>query len=356
MKGFGCTLPGKEVGWIEKASPIAGPYDAVVRPIVVAPCSSDVHNAFEIGSPKFLNGRILGHEAVGEIVEVGSEVKDFKVGDKVVVPAVTPDWGKPSIQDTFHQHTDTMNDSFKYAFTLDGVFAELFLVQNIDMNAAHLPEGLPVEKAVMACDMMTTGFHGVEMADVKFGENVAVIGIGPVGLMAVAGANLRGAGRIFAVGTRPNCVALAYEYGATDVISYKDGDIASQIRTLMNKKGVDKVIIAGGGADSFTAAIKMVRPGGTVSNINFYTGIENLSIPLLAWGSGLSHKTITGGLCPGGRRRMEKMLSIISKGNIDPSKLVTHVFNGIENIESAFYLMADKPADLIKPLVYIGRI
>ena len=353
MKGFGCTVPGKEVGWIEKSIPYAGPYDAVIKPIVIAPCSSDVHNAFEIGSPKFLNNRILGHETIGEVAEVGDQVKDFKVGDKVVVPAVTPDWRKPSIQDTYHQHTDAMNDSFKYAFTLDGVFAEYFLLPDVDMNAAHLPAGMPYEKAVMACDMMTTGFHGVELADVKFGESVAVIGIGPVGLMAVAGANLRGAGRIFVVGTRPNCVAIAKEYGATDVISYKEGDIAAQIKKLTNKKGVDKVIIAGGDGDSFAAAIKMVRPGGIVSNINFYTGMESLPIPLLAWGSGLSHKTITGGLCPGGRRRMEKMLAVISKGQIDPSKLITHTFNGLEGVEPAFYLMAKKPADLIKPLVYV---
>lgn len=93
------------------------------------------------------------------------------------------------------------------------------------MNAAMLPEGMPLEKAVMACDMMTTGFHGVELADVQFGDSVCVIGIGPVGLMATAGAALRGAGRLMVVGTRPNCVKIAKEYGATDVISYRDGDI-----------------------------------------------------------------------------------------------------------------------------------
>lgn len=98
MRGFGCTVPGKEVGWIEKPTPKPGPYDALVRPLAIAPCSSDVHNAYEIGSPAFLNERILGHDALAEVVEVGSEVKDFKAGDRIVVPAVTPDWHNPALR------------------------------------------------------------------------------------------------------------------------------------------------------------------------------------------------------------------------------------------------------------------
>lgn len=354
MKGFGCTVPGKEVGWIEKPRPSAGPYDAVVRPLVIAPCSSDVHNAYEIGSPKFLKDRILGHEAIAQIVEVGSEVKDYKAGDKIVVPAVTPDWRHPSVQDSFHQHTDTIMDSFKYAFSLDGVFAEYFIVPDVDMNAALLPAGMPLDKAIFATDMMSTGFHGVELADVQFGESVVVMGVGPVGLMAVAGCALRGAGKIYAVETESKFrrIEIAKEYGADIIVDYMKEDTAKQIKEMTNKKGVDKVIIAGGDANSISTAVKMLRPGGTVANINFYTGVETLPIPLIAWGSGMGHKTIKGGLCPGGRRRMEKMLAVIAKGYIDPGRLVTHTFRGLEYVEDAFNLMANKPADLIKPLVY----
>lgn len=354
MKGFGCTVPGKEVGWIEKERPVAGPFDAIVKPIVIAPCTSDVHNAYEIGSPKFLQNRILGHEAIAEIVEVGSEVRDYKIGDKIVVPAVTPDWQHPAIQDSYHQHTNKIMDSFKYAFSLDGVFAEYFLVPNVDMNAAILPKDIPLEKAIFAVDMMSTGFHGVELADVQFGESVVVMGAGPVGLMAVAGSALRGAGRIFVVETKARQlrIDIAKEYGASDIIDYMEEDSATQIKHLTSKKGVDKVIIAGGDTNSISTAIKMLRPGGTVANINFYTGGENLPIPLVAWGSGMGHKTIKGGLCPGGRRRMEKMLAVVERNYFDPSRLATHTFNGLENVETAFYLMANKPADLIKPLVF----
>lgn len=353
LKGFGCVVPGEKVGWLEKATPEIGVHDALLRPLVIAPCSSDVHNAYEIGAPAFLNDRILGHEALGEIVAVGTAVKDFKIGDKVVVPCVTPDWTKPGIQDGCHQHMEVINDSFKYAFSIDGVFAEYFVLPDIDSNGAHLPEGMPYEKAIMVVDMMSTGFHGAELADVQYGDSVVVLGIGPVGLMAVAGAALRGAGKIYAVGTRPNCVKLAREYGANEIISYKDGNVAKQIRNLTQKKGVDKVIIAGGDAESFSDAIKMVKPGGTVANINFFTGIDNLSIPVLAWGSGMAHKKIVGGLCPGGRRRMERLLAVVESGRVDPGKLITHTFKGLEKVEDAFYLMVKKPADLIKPLVYV---
>jgi len=353
MKAFACTVPGREVGWIEKPIPQPGPYDALLRPVVVAPCTSDVHHAYEMGSPKFLNNRILGHEGIGEVVSVGAGVKDFKVGDMVVVPAVTPDWRKPYVQEKYHQHTQFASASFRLAFTIDGLFAEYFILPDIDMNGALLPKGMDYEKAAMASDMMTTGFHGAELAEVEYGESVAVIGIGPVGLMAVAGAALRGAGRIYVVGTRPNCVKIAKEYGATDVISYKEGDIAAQILGLTGKLGVDKVIIAGGDADTFAAAIKMVRPGGIVANINLFTEVENLPVPCAAWGGGLAHKTIKGGLCPGGRRRMERMLAVIENSRVDPGLLVTHRYNGLAGFEESFQIMTDKPADLIKPLVYL---
>ena len=98
----------------------------------------------------------------------------------------------------------------------------------------------------MLSDMVPTGFHGVELAGVEFGDKVCVVGIGPVGLMAVAAAALRGASYIDAVGTRPNCVEAAKKYGATDIISYRDGDIAEQILEKTSGRGVDRVVVAGG--------------------------------------------------------------------------------------------------------------
>ena len=168
---------------------------------------------------------ILGHEAVGQVVKVGSLVKDFKPGDKVIVPAITPDWGSAASQEGHPMHSGGMLGGWKFSNFKDGVFAEYFHVNEADANLALIPEGLTPVQAVMLCDMVTTGFHGAELAKVKFGDTVCVIGIGPVGLMSVAGASLMGAGRIFAVGSRKKCCDVALQYGATDIINYKNGSM-----------------------------------------------------------------------------------------------------------------------------------
>lgn len=222
-----------------------------------------------------------------------------------------------------------------------------------DGNLALLPDSLDPAAAVMLSDMVPTGLHGVELADVQFGDTVCVIGIGPVGLMSVAGAAIRGASRLFAVGSRPNCVELAKEYGATDIINYRDGDIVKQVMELTKGQGVDRVVIAGGDNDTFAQAIDMLKPGGRIGNVNYLGSGDFVKIPRVEWGCGMGHKTIAGGLMPGGRLRMEKLASLMETGRLDPGKMLTHRFEGFENMEKALMLMKDKPKDLIKPVVII---
>lgn len=349
MKGFGVFEKGK-VGWMEKPDPICGPSDAIARPVALAPCSSDVHSALEMEGPWLLN-RILGHESIGQIVEVGSDVKDFKVGDRVVIPCTTPTWQHPDVQDSVHQHAGGLFTAINFSSYEDGTFADKIKIRSADMNLALLPDDVSPEAACMITDMMTTGFHGSELAEVKFGDTVAVMGIGPVGLMAVAGAKLMGAGKLIAVGTRPDCIKLAKEYGATDIVSYKEGDVAEQIMALTNGAGVDAAIVAGGDLGTFYTAIAVTKNGGNIANLNVLTEISAFNIPVLASSSFLGHKTIRGGLCPGGRKRMERLISMVQAGRVDTSKLVTHRFKGLDSIEEAFNLMVNKPRDLIKPIV-----
>jgi len=351
MKGFAMLGIGK-VGWIEKPRPKAGPLDAIVRPIALAPCTSDTHTVWA-GALGERHNLILGHEAVGEVVEVGSLVKDFRPGDRVIVPAITPDWGSLEAQGCCSQHSGGMLGGWKFSNFKDGVFAEFFHVNEADANLALLPASIDPATAVMLPDMVVTGFHGAELAEVKFGDSVCVIGIGPVGLMSVAGANTMGASHLYAVGSRPNCIERARYYGATDIVNYKDGDIVTQVMDMTNGKGVDRVIIAGGDVDTFDQAIRMLKPGGAIGNVNYLDGGDYVKIPRLEWGVGMSHKKINGGLTPGGRLKMEKLASLIETGKLDPSKLVTHKFHGFEKIEDALMLMKDKPADLIKPVVVI---
>ncbi|OCA98906.1 NAD(P)-dependent alcohol dehydrogenase [Clostridium beijerinckii] len=351
MKGF-AMLGINKVGWIEKEKPVAGTYDAIVRPLAVSPCTSDIHTVFE-GALGDRHNMILGHEAVGEVVEVGSEVKDFKPGDRVIVPCTTPDWRSLEVQAGFQQHSNGMLAGWKFSNFKDGVFGEYFHVNDADMNLAALPKDMPLETAVMITDMMTTGFHGAELADIQMGSSVVVIGIGAVGLMGIAGAKLRGAGRIIGVGSRPICVETAKFYGATDIVNYKNGDIVDQVMKLTNGKGVDRVIMAGGGAETLAQAVSMVKPGGIISNINYHGSGDTLPIPRVEWGCGMAHKTIRGGLCPGGRLRAEMLRDMVVYNRVDLSKLVTHVYHGFDHIEEALLLMKDKPKDLIKAVVII---
>ena len=233
----------------------------------------------------------------------------------------------------------------------DGVFAEYFHVNDADGNLAHLPEGMDIVEACMLSDMVPTGFHGAELADVQFGDTVLVVGIGPVGLMSVAGAALRGAARVFAVGTRPVCVDAARQYGASDFISYKNGPIDGQVLELTGGRGVDCAIIAGGDVNTFIPVVKVLKPGGRIGNVNYLGSGEYIRLPRAEWGVGMGHKQINGGLMPGGRLRMEKLSALVTSGRLNVKPLITHVFDGLDKLPDALQLMKDKPRDLIKPVV-----
>ena len=353
MKGFAMLEIGK-TGWIEKEHPKCGPLDAIIKPLALSPCTSDIHTVWE-GALGDRHNMILGHESCGVVEEVGELVKDFKVGDRVMVAAITPDWSSLEAQGGYPMHSGGMLSGWKFSNFKDGVFGEYFHVNDAGGNLAHMPEAVSPEEACMLSDMVPTGFHGVELADIQFGDTVLVNGIGPVGLMSVAGANLRGASRIICVGTRPACREAAKKYGATDFISYKEGSIDEQVLELTGGKGVDKAIVAGGGVESFDPIIKALKPGGKIGNVNYLGSGTYVTIPRVEWGCGMGHKMITGGLMPGGRLRLEKLASLIEVGKLDVRHLITHRFDGFEHVEDALMLMKDKPADLIKPVVNIGK-
>ena len=351
MKGYAMLKIG-ESGWIEKERPVCGPMDAVCKPLAIAICTSDVHTLWE-GAIGERHNMILGHEGCAEIVEVGSMVKDFKVGDRVLVPAITPDWNSLESQAGYSMHSGGMLAGWKFSNFNDGVFAEFFHVNDADGNLALIPENINTVDACMLSDMVPTGFHGVELADVQYGDTVMVVGIGPVGLMAVAGAAFRGASEIIAVGTRKVCIEAAKGYGADKFVNYKNGPIDEQVLEMTAGKGVDKVVIAGGGVQTFATAVKCLKPGGKIGNVNYLGSGDTINIPRVEWGVGMGHKMINGGLMPGGRLRMEKLSALVASGKLDLAPLSTHVFDGWEHVEEALFLMRDKPSDLIKPVVKI---
>jgi len=353
MKGFAILDKG-EFGYIELEKPTPGPLDAIIRTTAVSPCTSDVHIVQNL-PPEYANikGCVLGHEGLGIIESVGVDVKDFKAGDRVVIPGMIINWHTEMVQAGLSQY-DPSNSYPQRLEDVGGTFAEFFKVQDADMNLAKIPENVTDTQAIMVPDMMATAFTAAEQANIAFGDTVAVLGIGPVGLMSICAALLKGASRVFAIGSRQSCFDVAEKYGATDLINYKEGDIAQQVLERNGGKPVDVVLVSGGNSDSIGSALKMVKYGGTIANVALFWGEENTVIPNIDWGFGATQfKTITGTMLKGGRYFMEKLLSLVETGRVKPELMVSHVFHGVDEIEESFKVMSQKTPDLIKPIVLL---
>jgi alcohol dehydrogenase zinc-binding domain protein len=342
-----------EADIIDLPNPIlSGPYNAILTPIAISVCTSDVNTVYGSGSKKPDN-LILGHEAVARVLKVGENVRDFKVGDIVVIPSMTPNFHDKDIQDGNFLHAGANFSANTLGRSTPGVFAREFEVADADLNLALLPEGVSIGSGLMCTDMATTGFTGAKR--VNFGDTVVVLGIGGVGLMAICGAALRGAGKIIAVGSRGVSIPLAYEYGASEVISYKEDNITEYVLKATNGKGADVVIIAGGNDKSFSDAIDMVRYGvGKVVNLKLFTGDGSMEIPKFSSGRGMSGKSIYMELGEGGRVRMERLLSMVRHKRFIPEKIITHTFEGFENVKQALELMRDKGNTVIKTMILTG--
>ena len=143
------------------------------------------------------------------------------------------------------------------------------------------------------------------------------------------------------------------EFGATQIIIYRSGGIVEQITEKTHGMGVDKVIVAGGDNDAFAQAMEIVKPGGIIGNVNYLGEGDTVGIPRRAWGCGMGHKQLRGGLMPGGRLRMEKLAALLQYGRLDTAPLLTHRLSGFESLETALLLMKDKPKELIKPVVLL---
>jgi threonine dehydrogenase-like Zn-dependent dehydrogenase len=311
-------------------------------------CTSDSHTVG--GGIGQRHNLTLGHEAVGVVHEVGSEVEVFHPGDRVVVGAITPDWGHPAAQAGYASQSGAPLGGWKFSNTKDGVFAEYFHVNDADANMAKIPDTVADEAAVYCCDMLSTGFMGAEHGNIPIGGTVAVLAEGPVGMMATAGARLRGAGMVIGVEAVPRRQELAGRYGADEIVDFSKEDVVERIMELTDGEGVDTAIEALGADVTFQTAIKITKPGGTISSIGYYGEGEFVRIPRIEWGVGMADKTIATGLCPGGRLRMERLLRVLQSGRLDPTLMTTHRFSFGE-MDRAFEVSDKKLDNVIKPLI-----
>jgi threonine dehydrogenase-like Zn-dependent dehydrogenase len=347
MKAFIMKEIGR-VGFMDKPVPTPGPNDAVVRATRALICTSDSHTVHGGIGPR--TDLTLGHEGVGVVHEVGSEVRVFKPGDRVVVGAITPDWGHPAAQNGYSSQSGGALGGWKFSNTKDGVFAEYFHVNEADANMAKIPDDVSDDAAVYCCDMLSTGFMGAENGNIPIGGTVAVLAQGPVGLMCTAGARLRGAGMVIGVESVPSRQKLARFYGADEIVDFTSEDVVDRVLELTGGDGVDTAIEALGADATFQTAIKIIKQGGTVSNTGYFGEGEFVRIPRVEWGVGMADKTIATGLCPGGRLRMQRLLQVLESGRVDPTHMTTHTFR-FDEMERAFEVSDKKLEDVVKPLI-----
>ncbi len=334
----------------DKPIPDVGPLDALVRITTTTICGTDVH--ILKGEYPVARGLTVGHEPVGVIEKLGSAVRGYQEGQRVIAGAITPSGYSNACLCGFHSqdgagtaHGWKPLGGWKFGNTIDGCQAEYVLVPDAMANLAPVPDNLSDEQVLMCPDIMSTGFGGAQSGEVKIGDAVAVMAQGPIGLCATAGAKLMGATTIIAVDRLPERLAMARRLGATHVVDASRTDAAEEILRLTEGRGVDVSIEALGLQETFTTALRVLRPGGVLSSLGVYA--TDLTLPLSAFAAGLGdHKIITT-LCPGGKERMRRLMAVIAAGAVDLSALVTHRFK-LDDIEAAYDLFAHQRDGVFK--------
>jgi alcohol dehydrogenase len=334
----------------DKPIPQVGPTDALMRVTTTTICGTDVH--ILKGEYPVARGLTVGHEPVGVIEKLGSGGSGYVEGQRVIAGAITPSGHSyASLCGCHSQDGPGTASGFKAAGgwrlgnTIDGCQAEFVLVPDAMANLSPVPDNLTDEQVLMCPDIMSTGFAGAEKGKVRVGDVVAVFALGPIGLCAVAGARLMGATTIIGIDTVPTRLAAALKLGADQVIDFASADPVAEIMRRTEGRGVDVAIEALGTQDTFQSALRVLRPGGTLSSLGVYSG--DLTIPADAFTSGLGDNRIVTSLCPGGKERMRRLMSVIASGRVNLNAMVTHRFT-LERIEEAYDLFAHQRDGVLK--------
>ena len=334
----------------DKPIPDVGPLDALVRITTTTICGTDVH--ILKGEYPVAKGLTIGHEPVGIIEKLGSAVEGYAEGQRVIAGAICTSGHSHAALCGCHSqdgpgtpHGWKPLGGWKFGNTIDGTQAEYVLVPDAMANLALVPEGLSDEQVLMCPDIMSTGLSGAESGAIRIGDTVAIVAQGPIGLCATAGARLMGATTIIAVDSVPARMDMARRMGADHVVDFSRGDPVAEIMRLTGGRGVDVAIEALGRQATFEGAMRVLRPGGTLSSLGVYS--EDLHIPLDAFLAGLGDHTIRTTLCPGGKERMRRLMDVIASGRVDTRPLVTHRF-ALDDIEAAYDLFANQRDGVLK--------
>lgn len=349
MKAAQFVEPGRIV-LDDKPVPDIGPNDALLRITTTTICGTDIH--ILKGEYPVEKGLTIGHEPVGVIEKLGSNVNGYSEGQRVIAGAICPSGYSNACLDGLHSqdgqsaaHGLKPMGGWRFGNTIDGAQAEYLRVPDAMANLAPVPEQLTDEQVLMCPDIMSTGFAGAEAANIKIGDIVVVFAQGPIGLCATAGARLRGASFIIAVEKVSERMKVSQQLGADVVVDFSKVDPVDEIMKLTNGRGADAAIEALGLQSTFEACLRVLKPGGTLSSLGVYS--NDLKIPLDAFHAGLGDNRIVTSLCPGGKERMRRLMNVIETERLDLKPLVTHRYK-LDAIEEAYDLFGNQRDGVLK--------
>jgi alcohol dehydrogenase len=317
--------------------PDPGPGQVLVRTTLATICGSDLHIRDDI--PEVPVGMPMGHEGVGIVEAVGPGVERLRPGDRVVSCCLQSCGTceecatlEPSVCSTFGAPLNL----------LFGTQGEAFLVGGADATVAHVPAGMSDSVAVLAADVLSTGFGAIERAGVRPGQSVAIFAQGPVGLCATMAARHYGAGPIIVVDSIPSRLDLASRFGATHAFAPQEA--VEGILAVTHGKGVHVAVEALGKQETFENCCRVVRFGGTVSSVGVYGGLGALRLPT---DGTFVHRSLITTFCPAGSKRVQSLLALIESGRIDPAPLVTHTMK-LDRIVDAYDAFAKRADGCVK--------
>jgi len=331
----------------EVPRPRAGVGEAVIRITLTTICGTDLH--ILRGEYPVRKGLVIGHEPVGVIEELGEGVTGYGIGERVLVGAITPcgqcraclsaQWAQCG-----HGEGVEALGGWRFGNTINGAQAEYLLVPNAQANLAKIPDELSDEQVVLLADIASTGFSGAESANIRIGDTVVVFAQGPIGLCATAGAKLMGASFIIGVESDPVRMKMARQMGADVVLDPRQCNVVAEIKRLTSG-GADVAIEALGLQETFENSLRSLRAGGTLSSLGVYSG--KLQVPYDAFAAGIGDYKIVTTLCPGGKERMRRLMSMVLTKRFDPTPLLTHSFR-LDQIVEAYDLFSSRRDGVLK--------
>jgi alcohol dehydrogenase len=333
MKALVYHGPGRK-SWEEVPDPqLRDDTDAVVRVDAVTICGTDLH-ILKGDVPAVTDGRILGHEAVGTVLEVGSAVKTVRPGDRVLVSCISACGHCRFCREAMYGQC-LGGGGWILGHKIDGTQAESVRVPFADTSTYRVPDGVSDEDVLMLADILPTGYEvGVLNGRVRPGDTVAVVGSGPIGLAAILTARLYSPSTVIAIDPATSRLKAAEQFGADVVIDNSTDDPLARVLELTDGLGVDVAIEAVGVPQTFELCARLVRPGGHVANV----GVHGVPATLHLEDLWIKNVHITTGLVD--TSSTPTLLRLISAGQIDPGRFITHRFH-LDEFLDAYSVFAD---------------